>query len=371
MNAGDSLIFIADITGFTEFVNNTEIEHGQHIISELLENIVDSNKLEMEVSEIEGDAVLFYRHESTPSVEEIFKQAQESFIQFHTHLKQYENRRICHCGACSTASQLSLKFIIHKGKLGFTEVKNHKKPYGADLVLAHKLLKNNISAREYTLFAPAFKEEIEHFNNEETEVLSGSATYDNIGEVNYSYLDLNGLLKNIPLPPPLDFPEKVKKPVFKEIVIDRQIEDTFELVSNFKLKEQWAKTVDKIDFDRSKINRIGTQHICLFGSNGKAEFETVTNDFGVNKQVYGEKLLHIPLIKELISYFILESADQKTKLRMEVHLRPIPIIGWIFMPLIKWKTKKVLEESAKFLLDYIKENPADQENRLSTISTNS
>ena len=55
-----SLLFIPDITGFTEFVNNTEIEHGQHIISELLEKIIDSNELSMEISEVEGDAVLFY-----------------------------------------------------------------------------------------------------------------------------------------------------------------------------------------------------------------------------------------------------------------------------------------------------------------------
>ena len=52
-----SLLFVPDITGFTKFVNNTEIDHSQHIISELLENIIDSNQLDLEVSEIEGDAV--------------------------------------------------------------------------------------------------------------------------------------------------------------------------------------------------------------------------------------------------------------------------------------------------------------------------
>ncbi|MGD9329449.1 MAG: hypothetical protein PVH48_10815, partial [Cyclobacteriaceae bacterium] len=32
----ESLILIPDISGFTEFVNNTEITHSQHIISEYL-----------------------------------------------------------------------------------------------------------------------------------------------------------------------------------------------------------------------------------------------------------------------------------------------------------------------------------------------
>ena len=42
-----TLIFIPDISGFTEFVNQTAIEHSQHIISELLEIIIDANQLEL------------------------------------------------------------------------------------------------------------------------------------------------------------------------------------------------------------------------------------------------------------------------------------------------------------------------------------
>ena len=40
-----SLIFIPDISGFTEFVNNTEVSHSRHIITELLELIINSNKM--------------------------------------------------------------------------------------------------------------------------------------------------------------------------------------------------------------------------------------------------------------------------------------------------------------------------------------
>ena len=59
--SSNSFLFVPDITGFTEFVNKTEIDHSQHIISELLENIIDSNQLGLEISEVEGDAVLFYK----------------------------------------------------------------------------------------------------------------------------------------------------------------------------------------------------------------------------------------------------------------------------------------------------------------------
>jgi hypothetical protein len=53
------LIFIPDISGFTKFVTETELEHSRYIIEELLEAIINSNELGLNISEIEGDAILF------------------------------------------------------------------------------------------------------------------------------------------------------------------------------------------------------------------------------------------------------------------------------------------------------------------------
>jgi hypothetical protein len=54
-----ALLFMPDISGFTEFVNSTEITHAQSIIQEVLEQIIESNQMSLEVGEIEGDAVFF------------------------------------------------------------------------------------------------------------------------------------------------------------------------------------------------------------------------------------------------------------------------------------------------------------------------
>ena len=118
-----SLIFLPDISGFTHFVKHTEIEHSQHIISELLELIIDANILDLELAEIEGDALFFYKHNSIPTRQALLKQIEEMYIRFHNHLQLYEKRRICECGACSSASELNLKFIAHAGNFGFIKVK--------------------------------------------------------------------------------------------------------------------------------------------------------------------------------------------------------------------------------------------------------
>ena len=56
-----SLLFLPDISGFTEFVQSTEKEHSQHVISELLEVLIEADNLGLELAEIEGDALFFYK----------------------------------------------------------------------------------------------------------------------------------------------------------------------------------------------------------------------------------------------------------------------------------------------------------------------
>src|SRR5581483_7995635 len=111
--AEDGLLFIPDISGFTKFVNETEIEHSRIIIEELLENIIHSNKIGLQISEVEGDAILFYRFGKNPTMEEISNQVEIMFCNFQKQIKTYEERRMCVCTACKSAVNLSLKIITH------------------------------------------------------------------------------------------------------------------------------------------------------------------------------------------------------------------------------------------------------------------
>ena len=114
-NQQQVFLYMPDISGFTKFITETEIEHSTHIIQELLEIIITGNQLNMEVMEIEGDAVFFFRFGKSPSIKEIVEQSKSVFEKFHLHLLKYEHQRICQCGACKTANNLTLKFIIHSG----------------------------------------------------------------------------------------------------------------------------------------------------------------------------------------------------------------------------------------------------------------
>src|SRR6201999_3405015 len=94
------LLFIPDISGFTRFVNETDIDHSRLIIQELLETLINTNQIGLEVSEIEGDAILFYKFCDVPDMNALYKQVETMFRGFHKHLIAYDRSRFCQCKAC-------------------------------------------------------------------------------------------------------------------------------------------------------------------------------------------------------------------------------------------------------------------------------
>jgi hypothetical protein len=153
------LIFIPDISGFTRFVNETEIEHSRYIIQELLEILINANRIGLEISEIEGDAILFYKYGDAPPLKEVYDQVEKMFCEFHRHLAAYELRRICQCTACRSANDLTLKVVTHYGEFTGYYVKNFSKLIGKDIIVAHQLLKNDIEQHEYWLVTDGLNQE--------------------------------------------------------------------------------------------------------------------------------------------------------------------------------------------------------------------
>lgn len=86
------LLFIPDISGFTRFVSESEINHSRIIIQELLELLINANQIGLEVSEVEGDAILFYKFGEPPQLKELYKQVEKMFCLFHKSLMAYDRR---------------------------------------------------------------------------------------------------------------------------------------------------------------------------------------------------------------------------------------------------------------------------------------
>jgi predicted nucleic-acid-binding protein len=190
------LIFIPDISGFTKFVHAVELKHSQHIIMELIETLIDANEMGLNVSEIEGDAILFYKFGETPDLNVTYKQVQKMFLAFHKRLEVYESLRTCHCNACISAINLSLKVISHYGEFAEFKVKDFATLIGKDIIIAHQLLKNDIPKHEYWLITSNLSEGKSPQNfTSLIEWAEGSKKLDE-DEISYHFTQLGHLLND-------------------------------------------------------------------------------------------------------------------------------------------------------------------------------
>jgi hypothetical protein len=144
------MVMIPDISGFTDFVINTNMYIGKYITESLLKSIIDSNSLSLEVSEIEGDAVLFYKYGKIPSVGDTLAQIEVMYKNFKREAARLSLQ-------FAAEIPLSLKIIVHYGAFTKYKLGRFEKLYGAPVVEAHKMLKNQIAKfPPYALFSDAF-----------------------------------------------------------------------------------------------------------------------------------------------------------------------------------------------------------------------
>src|SRR5258706_5331896 len=193
------LLFIPDISGFTRFVNDVEIEHSRFIIQQLLEVLIRANEIGLEISEIEGDAILFYKFGEPQKLESLYKQVEKMFREFHEYLVAYDSRKICHCKACISAADLSLKVITHYGEFTPLNIQRFNKLIGKDVIVAHQLLKNDIANHEYWLVTKSLQDhqpiEFAQWMHWDT-----STKQTESGEVGFHYTRLDSLKNEIPRP---------------------------------------------------------------------------------------------------------------------------------------------------------------------------
>lgn len=343
-----ALIFIPDISGFTKFVNDTEIIHSQHIIQELIEVIIESNSLGLNVSEIEGDAVLFYRFGQTPSAEEIAGQVKQMFINFHKQLKIIERDRVCHCGACSTAINLTLKFLTHSGEIAISKIKNHEKLIGKDVIIAHRLLKNNIKSNEYILLTENYLQ-TQSQNNfyryfESGESKKGMINYEHIGQIKYDYILLSPLKEFVPEIPSNPGFNKFNNPIIKHQFIKAPNHLIYDTIINLDLRKEWTKGLKNIEYNKNEVPKIGTKHNCKFDL-GSFELETVHKAKDNKKYEYAERANNNFLLPQSTTFFILEKNNQGTDLTIEFHYKRLPVIGVVIDLLMRKHLDRNLQSS--------------------------
>ncbi|WP_438425327.1 DUF2652 domain-containing protein [Aquimarina macrocephali] len=348
-----SLLFIPDISGFTHFVQNTEVEHSQHVISELLEVLINANTQDLKLAEVEGDALFFYKENEIPSQEKLLAQVETMFTAFYSHLKLLEKNRVCPCNACATAPNLQLKIVVHCGELQFITVQEKRKPFGQVVIEAHRLLKNSIVSDNYALLSGEvsktiglpvnYKSKLYHFRESKD-------TYDT-KEIIYLFSEIN---KNKLKLTPFAIPEVVDFQCSPSIVLKREFQipaaQLLEYITNYSYRHYWAKGVDKFEYNPGEVTRLGTEHVCVIDGK-RLNFTTVTKKASLDEIVYGERTTDVPL-HALYQFFIIKPLpDNECLLTVEIYPKAKSIVHKLMLFLL---IKKAIKKSMNASLDNLK-----------------
>ena len=357
-----TLIFIPDISGYTKFVSSTEILHAKHILEELLEALMDTNEIGMELSEIEGDALLFYRKGKAPTVLEMLAQVQKMFMKFHEQLKKIESHRICSCGACSSAIDLTIKFVAHYGEVAENKVKDRFVLFGKEVIVAHRLLKNNIDPNAYSLFSHNLLDACATWKNlpQEawSEVVHTEEIYD-FGKAKYCYVELESLLEQVPDPKPVDYsiPGATHKLFEINQLVEAPIDLAFNVLSDYSFRQEFFEGIIDYDMLNHKITQNGSTHRCVIKRKESDPF-FISHDysFGKNKTTFVESSHK----DKFTSIYTLTAVEKNlTRLEMTAFTKPSFFNRMLFNLFIKKKiVKKAIQTFANFN-DYCKKLVAE------------
>ena len=248
----DGYLLIADITGYTAFLRESELDHAKDSLRSLLDLLIENTKPPLVISRLEGDAVISYAPEgSFQQGQTLVELIEGTSVEFRRALDLMVLNTTCHCLACRNISNLDLKFFVHYGTFALEPLPAYTELIGTDVNLIHRLTKNKVKEEiGYQAYVLYTQTALEHLDMPGLfdELTPHIESYEHIGEVAVYLLDMHhfwvhrnhryhtvvepqdaffSLEEDFPLPPALLW-EYLTKPEYRSVLLgsdNQSIED--------------------------------------------------------------------------------------------------------------------------------------------------
>jgi hypothetical protein len=186
-------LILADISGYTSFVAQTEIEHADMALSFLLETIIEKLSSLLTISKLEGDAVFAYLEESKlQEAQSLLELIDRTYLAFRDKALTLYKGATCPCRACQALPTLDLKFLVHHGNYVIQQVAGIRDLMGTDVNLLHRLAKNSVSEstgwQGYVLFTNPVMERMQVGKDH---LFKRSESYEHLGDVDIYCMDMH------------------------------------------------------------------------------------------------------------------------------------------------------------------------------------
>ena len=178
-------LVLADISGFTSYLSQVELEHANEILGELLETIIDQFKSLLAIAKLEGDAVFAYASaQNIPAGETLLNLIDATYLAFRHRRDIAHRNTTCECNACRAIPTLDLKFFVHRGGYIQQNISGSQEIVGSDVNLAHRLMKNNISqATGWHAYALFTRPTLDELGVQVDDLHEQNESYEHLGEV--------------------------------------------------------------------------------------------------------------------------------------------------------------------------------------------
>lgn len=141
-------LIISDITGYSKYVNESELEHARDSLTALLNLLIQHTQSPLILSKLEGDAVFSYAPANGfLQGQSLLDMIETTYASFRKALELMVINTTCPCNACRNLPNLDLKFFVHFGSYMTQQLGNFTELVGNDVNLVHRLAKNNIKEK--------------------------------------------------------------------------------------------------------------------------------------------------------------------------------------------------------------------------------
>lgn len=187
-------LVISDLSGYTGYLRDTELEHAQNVLADVTETIVSHLQPALRIIRLEGDAVFGYSLSNQIESSLLLDSIDSTYFAFRARLRDIEHATTCRCNACEQIPGLDLKFVGHFGEFVRSRLAGHEDLTGSDVIVVHRLLKNSVAekvgSRGYTFLTEAFTTAL-GLDPQRLGMEVHRESYDDVGEVAGYVVDMD------------------------------------------------------------------------------------------------------------------------------------------------------------------------------------
>jgi hypothetical protein len=185
-SAQPTTFLIADISGYTGYLADVELDHAQDILADLIGAVVSALRPNFRLAKLEGDAAFTVMPGETVDGSMLLDTIERCYFGFRRRRRDVRQATSCECNACVRIPTLDLKFVVHHGVAVSQKMAGHSELVGSDVIVVHRLLKNDVVERlgmdAYALLSQACIDASE-LNPAALGMVPHTETYERIGDV--------------------------------------------------------------------------------------------------------------------------------------------------------------------------------------------